>query len=197
MDTRPRLFVISGPAGVGKGTLVARVLEARPDIEETVSATTRLPRPGEVAGVSYHYLSDEDFRSRVEAGEFVEWAEVHGHCYGTLRSEVEQRIARGHSVILEIDYHGAFNVRRAFPDAVLIFIEPPSMEELERRLRGRGTEDEEHIELRLRNARTELEQGEKYDVRVTNDDLDRATGELLDVIARFETDGGPLNNVSC
>ncbi|MCC6103492.1 MAG: guanylate kinase, partial [Olegusella sp.] len=116
MKARPRLFVISGPAGVGKGTLVARVRAKRPDIDLTVSATTRSPRPGEVEGVSYHYLSEEEFARRVDAGQFLEWAFVHGHRYGTLRSEVERRIAEGRSVILEIDCQGAFNVRKAFPD---------------------------------------------------------------------------------
>ena len=190
MSATPRLFVISGPAGVGKGTLVARVRELRPDLDETVSATTRSPRPGEVEGVSYHYLSDEEFARRVAAGDFLEHAEVHGHSYGTLRSEVESRIARGRSVILEIDYQGAFQVRKAFPAAVLVFIEPPSFEELERRLRGRGTEDEEHIELRLHNARHEIEIGEQYDVRIVNDEVERASRELLDVMAQYETDGG-------
>lgn len=190
MSATPRLFVISGPAGVGKGTLVARVRELRPDLDETVSATTRSPRPGEVEGVSYHYLSDEEFARRVAAGDFLEHAEVHGHSYGTLRSEVESRIARGRSVILEIDYQGAFQVRETFPAAVLVFIEPPSFEELERRLRGRGTEDEEHIELRLKNARHEIEIGEQYDVRIVNDEVERAARELLDVMAQYETDGG-------
>ena len=190
MSTTPRLFVISGPAGVGKGTLVSRIRELRPDLDETVSATTRPPRPGEVEGVSYHYLSDAEFSRRVAAGEFLEYADVHGHSYGTLRSEVESRIARGRSVILEIDYQGAFQVRQAFPAAVLVFIEPPSFEELERRLRGRGTEDEEHIELRLKNARHEIEIGEQYDVRVVNDEVERAAQELLEVMEKYEKDGG-------
>lgn len=190
MSTTPRLFVISGPAGVGKGTLVSRIRELRPDLDETVSATTRPPRPGEVEGVSYHYLSDAEFARRVAAGEFLEHADVHGHSYGTLRSEVESRIARGRSVILEIDYQGAFQVRQAFPAAVLVFIEPPSFEELERRLRGRGTEDEEHIELRLKNARHEIEIGEQYDVRVVNDEVERAAQELLEVMEKYEKDGG-------
>ena len=190
MSTTPRLFVISGPAGVGRGTLVSRIRELRPDLDETVSATTRPPRPGEVEGVSYHYLSDAEFARRVAAGEFLEHADVHGHSYGTLRSEVESRIARGRSVILEIDYQGAFQVRQAFPAAVLVFIEPPSFEELERRLRGRGTEDEEHIELRLKNARHEIEIGEQYDVRVVNDEVERAAQELLEVMAKYEKDGG-------
>lgn len=197
MKARPRLFVISGPAGVGKGTLVARIRAKRPDIDLTVSATTRSPRPGEVEGVSYHYLSDEEFVRRVDAGQFLEWAFVHGHRYGTLRSEVERRIAEGRSVILEIDCQGAFNVRKAFPDAVLIFIEPPSIQELERRLRGRATEDEAQIELRLSDARHEISCGERYDVRIVNDDVARATEELIAVIQRYEIDGGPINNVRC
>ncbi len=195
MSSTPRLFVISGPAGVGKGTLVAHACEQRPDLELAVSATTRLPRPGEIEGRSYHFLTDEDFSRRVSAGEFLEWAEVHGNRYGTLRSEVERRMAQGHSVILEIDYHGAFTVRRSFPDAVLVFINPPSLGELERRLRSRGTEDEGHIELRLAHARHEMEVGQSYDVQIINDDVQRATAELLRVFERFEKDGGPVNHV--
>ena len=188
MARTPRLFVISGPSGAGKGTLVARVREGRPDLGLTVSATTRRPRPGDVDGVTYHFLDDVDFEARIERGEFLEWADVHGHKYGTLKSEVDRRIADGKSVILEIDVQGAFNVRVSYPDVVLIFIEPPSMEVLEERLRGRGTEDEASIELRLANARQEMELAEKYDARVVNDDLSQATDELADLIDSYETE---------
>jgi len=181
-----RLFVVSGPSGAGKGTLVARVRELRPALGLTVSATTRAPRPGEVDGVSYHFLSDDEFDRRVGEGAFVEWADVHGHRYGTLWSEVETRISRGESVILEIDYQGALNVRAQLPSAVLVFVEPPSMDELERRLRSRGTEDERQIELRLANARTEMAVADRYDVRIVNDDLEVAARELCVVIDRFE-----------
>ena len=161
----------------------------------TVSATTRKPRPGEVDGVSYYFMDDAEFDRRIEAGEFLEWARVHDHRYGTLRSEVERVLATGASVVLEIDVQGGLAVRAAMPDAVLVFVEPPSMEELERRLRGRGTEDESQIEVRLGNAAREMARAGDYDVRVVNDDLARACEELQDVIHRYEMDGGPSQDV--
>ncbi|MCC6106515.1 MAG: guanylate kinase [Coriobacteriaceae bacterium] len=190
MGATPRLFVISGPSGAGKGTLLAELRKQRPDLGLTVSATTRSPRPGEVDGTSYYFLSDEEFRRRIAAGEFVEWAEVHGHLYGTLVSEVKRLLAKGHSLVLEIDVQGALNVRKVYPDAVLIFIEPPSLQALEERLRGRGTEDEASIELRLKNARHEMELADQYDARIVNDTVDRAAQELGSVMRRFEMDGG-------
>lgn len=190
MGATPRLFVISGPSGAGKGTLLAELRKQRPDLGLTVSATTRSPRPGEVDGTSYYFLSDEEFRRRIAAGEFVEWAEVHGHLYGTLVSEVKRLLAKGHSLVLEIDVQGALNVRKVYPDAVLIFIEPPSLQALEERLRGRGTEDETSIELRLKNARHEMELADQYDARIVNDTVDRAAQELGSVMRRFEMDGG-------
>lgn len=190
MGAIPRLFVISGPSGAGKGTLLAELRKQRPDLGLTVSATTRSPRPGEVDGISYYFLSDEEFRRRIAAGEFVEWAEVHGHLYGTLVSEVKRLLAKGHSLVLEIDVQGALNVRKVYPDAVLIFIEPPSLQALEERLRGRGTEDEASIELRLKNARHEMELADQYDARIVNDTVDRAAQELGSVMRRFEMDGG-------
>jgi len=185
-DRTPRLFVVSGPSGAGKGTLVARVRELRSSIGLTVSATTRPPRPGERDGVSYHFLTDEEFERRVAAGEFLEWAWVHGHRYGTLRSEVDAALARGESVILEIDVQGGLNVRGTYPAAVLLFVDAPSPEELERRLRGRGTETEEDLRVRLANAAGERELAREYDAVIINDELDRAAQELLDTIDRFE-----------
>ena len=190
MGATPRLFVISGPSCAGKGTLLAELRKQRPDLGLTVSATTRSPRPGEVDGTSYYFLSDEEFRRRIAAGEFVEWAEVHGHLYGTLVSEVKRLLAKGHSLVLEIDVQGALNVRKVYPDAVLVFIEPPSLQVLEERLRGRGTEDEASIELRLKNARHEMELADQYDVRIVNNTVDRAAQELGSVMRRFEMDGG-------
>lgn len=139
-------------------------------------------------GVSYHFLTDEEFTRRVAAGEFLEWANVHGHKYGTLRSEVDKNLAQGRSVILELDVQGALNVRRIFPKAVLVFIEPPSMEVLEKRLRGRGTEDEADLELRLRDAHGEMALAPRYDERVVNDDLDAATRRLLAALEAHEAD---------
>lgn len=158
----------------------------RPSLGLPVSATTRSPRPGEVDGVSYHFLSDDEFGARVEKGDFLEWAQVHDHRYGTLRSEVEACFGRGESVILEIDVQGGFNVRKAYPDVVLIFIEPPSWDVLVERLRGRGTESEESLAIRLNTARGELELADTYDVRIVNDDLDAAVDELARTLDRFE-----------
>lgn len=138
-------------------------------------------------------MSDEEFERHVEAGDFLEWAWVHEHRYGTLRQEVERVVGEGSSVILEIDVQGGINVRKSIPDAVLVFIEPPSMEELERRLRGRGTEDEASIETRLANARGEMAYADSYDVRIVNDDLERACLELQNVIDTYENNNGGLS----
>lgn len=195
MERTPRLFVVSGPAGVGKGTLVSKVRAARPEIGLTVSATTRDPRPGEVDGVSYHFMTDDEFQSHVDAGDFLEWAQVHDHRYGTLRSDVDRCLDAGRSVVLEIDVQGGANVKRLYPDVVRIFILPPSWEVLESRLRGRGTESEESLRLRLADARKELELAPTYDVRITNDDLDAAARELAEAIESHEIQGGSTTNV--
>ena len=195
MARRARTFVVSGPSGVGKGTLVSLLRERTPELGLTVSATTRSPRPGEVDGTSYYFMSEDEFDRRVERGEFLEWAWVHGHRYGTLHDEVRRVTGEGRSVVLEIDVQGGINVRRVVPDAVLVFIEPPSMEELERRLRGRGTEDEGSIETRLENARKEMDYAPRYDVRIVNDELERACLELQEVIQTYEKDGGHAHDV--
>ena len=190
MGRQARLFVVSGPSGAGKGTLLKRVREERPELHLTVSATTRDPREGEVDGVSYHFMGENEFLQLVNEDAFLEWAEVHGHHYGTLCREVDDSISVGASVILEIDVQGAFNVRRQRPDAVLVFVEPPSAEELERRLRSRGTEDEDQILLRLSNARKEMELAQRYDERIVNDDLETAVAQLVALIDRYEYEGG-------
>ena len=177
------LFVLSGPSGAGKGTLVKQVLQQIPDAWVSVSATTRQPRPGEVDGKDYYFLDE-----LVSQGGFLEWAHVHGNSYGTLRSRVQERIDRGSQVILEIDVQGAFQVKKAMPEAHLIFIEPPSLEELERRLRGRGTETEEVICSRMKTAEVELARKMEYDVQVVNDELERATEELVSYIGSFAED---------
>ncbi len=182
----PKLFVISGPSGAGKGTLVSRIREQHPALGLTVSATTREPREGEVDGESYYFLTDDEFARRVDADEFVEWAEVHGHRYGTLVSEVTSNLDAGRSLILEIDVQGAFQVKKRFPDAILIFIMPPSLEVLTDRLSSRGTETPESLSLRLANAKAEIELAPQYDDVVVNDDLDDATAELLQVIQQHE-----------
>ena len=190
MGRNARLFVLSGPSGAGKGTILARVCEERPELGLTVSAATRKPRKGEIDGVSYHFMTEERFLELVNEGAFLEWANVHGNHYGTLNSEVDKYLDKGLSVFLEIDVQGAFAVRVKRPDAVLVFVEPPSADELERRLRGRGTEDEAAITLRLANALKEMELADRYDARIVNDDLEKAVNELLALIDRYENDGG-------
>jgi len=185
-----RLFVISGPSGAGKGTLIRGVLEARPDLARVAtSATTRQMRPGEVQGREYHFMSEEEFTREVEAGAFEEWVEFAGNRYGTLNSELDRIMGTGRSVILEIELQGARNVRRVRPESVSVFIEPPSLEELARRLRDRATDAEEEIEARLEVARTEVAAREEFDHVILNDHVDRATAELVDVI-NAEADAG-------
>ena len=190
MARKAKLFVLSGPSGAGKGTVLSRVLKQRPELHLTVSATTRKPREGEIVDVSYHYLSDEEFDALVEQGAFLEWANVHDHRYGTLNEEVDPYLADGHSVVLEIDVQGAFAVREKRPDAILLFIEPPSMEVLEQRLRDRKSEDEDQLRLRLHNAIHEMELAPRYDARIVNDDLDDAVKSMVALIDHYENDGG-------
>jgi guanylate kinase len=179
------LIIVSGPSGCGKSTLIHRVLaEGGLPLRLSVSATTRARRDGEADGVDYYFWGVETFREQVAAGAFLEHAEVHGHGYGTLRREVEDYRVRGTGVLLDIDVQGAAQVRARCPDHVSIFIEPPSLAVLEQRLRGRRTETEEAIVLRLRNALAELAHAGEYQYRVVNDDLNRAWVELRDLIAR-------------
>jgi guanylate kinase len=173
-----KVFVITGPSGVGKGTLIRTLLQRVPELELSVSATTRRPRPGEAQGVDYHFLSDDEFERRVQAGEFVEHARYSGRRYGTLRSELEQRLAGGHPVVLEIEVQGARQIREAMPEAVQIFIAPPSEEALRLRLVGRGTDDIEQVEARLETAHRELEAQGEFGHVVINDRLEDASDAL-------------------
>jgi len=181
-----RLIVVSGPSGVGKGTVVRGVLAARPDLSLSVSATTRTPRPGEEDGVHYRFLTDAEFDRLVEEGAFLEWAEVFGRRYGTLAADVARARAGGRDVILEIDVQGAAVVRERAPDAVLVFLQPPSEEELRRRLAERGTETGEALERRLAEARREMSESSRFDHVVINDDIDRAVAEVLAIIEPHE-----------
>lgn len=181
-----KLFVISGPSGAGKGTLVSRIRALRPDLALTISATTRKPRAGEVDGRDYFFLTREHFDELVAQNGFVEWAEVHNNKYGTLVSEVNQKLKDGHSLILEIDPQGAFQVKQNIHDAVLIFIKPPSEEVLQQRLRARGTETEEEIQVRLANMPKELEASKHYDVVIENNTLERAVEDLLAALESYE-----------
>lgn len=176
------LFVISGPSGAGKGTVVREVLKLRTDIWLSVSTTTRPIRPGERQGVHYNFVSPREFLARRDRGEFLESAEVYGNYYGTPRPPVEQALGRGRSVLAELDIQGAQAVKRAKPDAVLIFIEPPSLDELFLRLRGRGTEDHETLSKRMRAAYEEVKNKGLYDHIVVNDVLEEAVGEVLRIL---------------
>jgi guanylate kinase len=173
-----KVFVITGPSGVGKGTLIEKLLERIPELELSVSATTREPRPGEEDGRDYHFLSESEFERRVGAGDFLEHATYSGHRYGTLREVVESRLAEGRSVVLEIEVQGARQVRAAMPEAVQIFIAPPDPSALRRRLEGRGTDSAEAIERRLRTAELELEAQVEFPHVIVNDDVQKAASQL-------------------
>jgi guanylate kinase len=173
-----RLFVISGPSGVGKGTLIARARERLPALELATSSSTRPMRPGEQQGREYHFLTAEEFERRVGEGAFLEHVEFAGHRYGTLRSEVERRLEDGANVVLEIDVPGAREIERQLPESVLVFIAPPDIGDLEQRLAARGTNSVEDIEARLRIARAELGAVNEFRHVIVNDDVDRAADEL-------------------
>ena len=178
-----KLFVISGASGVGKGTVLSRVMAQREDLSFSVSATTRPARPGEIDGVHYYFLSMEKFREMVDKDEFLEYDYHAANGYGTPLKQLDEKLQSGFSVVLDIEPNGAENVRKKRPDAVLIFIMPPSVEELERRLRGRGDTSEEQIALRMERAKWEMEQRSWYDYVVVNDDLDACVKEVLNIIA--------------
>lgn len=177
-----KVFVITGPSGVGKGTLIRELLESVPGLELSVSATTRGPRAGEEDGRDYHFLTREEFAERADRNDFLEHAAYSGNRYGTLRSEVERRLAAGASVVLEIEVQGARQVRAAMPEAVLVFIAPPSAETLRERLEGRGTDTPEAIDERLRTAEIELDAQQEFKHVVVNDDLVRAAEELERIV---------------
>ncbi|WP_370288008.1 guanylate kinase [Nocardioides sp.] len=175
-----RLFVLAGPTAVGKGTVAAGIREQHPEVYLSVSATTRPPRPGEVDGVHYHFVSVEEFDRLVEQGQMLEWAVVHGvHRYGTPRGPVQQAVDDDRPALLEIDLQGARQVRETMPEAVFVFLKPPSWEELVRRLVGRGTETEEERERRLDTARRELAAESEFDVTIVNREVPQAVAELV------------------
>ncbi len=178
-----KLFIVSGASGVGKSTVLSKVMAARHDLHFSVSATTRAPRPGETHGVEYYFVSRQQFKDMIQAGEFLEYDAHMGNLYGTPRHQMEEKVRNGH-VILDIEPNGAFAVKEKWPDASLIFIAPPSMEELERRLRSRGDTPEDQIQLRLKRATWEMTQRPAYDLIVTNDTADRCAEEILNFIAR-------------
>jgi len=171
-------LVISAPSGAGKSTLVERLRAEFPHFAYSISCTTRAPRGQEQDGVDYHFLTREEFIARRDTGYFAEWAEVHGNLYGTPKAPVEEHLAGGRDVLFDIDVQGALQVKEVFPQGLFVFIQPPSRQELERRLRGRGTDSDEAIAKRLGNALGELRQSGKFDYLIVNDDLDTAADEL-------------------
>jgi guanylate kinase len=177
-----KVFVITGPSGVGKGTLISALLERVPDLELSISATTREPREGEVDGRDYHFLSPEEFDRRVDSGDFLEFATYSGNRYGTLRSEVRKRLDAGRSVVLEIEVQGARQVRAAMRESVQVFIAPPAPAVLRERLESRGADSAAAIDARLEVAEQELAAQDEFAYRVVNDDLGRAAAELEGIV---------------
>ncbi len=179
-----KLFVISGSSGVGKGTLLKLFLDKHPEFKLSVSCTTRKPREGEENGVNYFFLSTEEFNNLIKNDEFLEWAEFSCNMYGTQKAYVERKLSEGKNLILELDTTGALNVKKVMPEACLIFILPPSMEELESRLRGRHTESEDAIQKRLNTVKIEIERSNQFDYKIVNDDLEKALLELENVMCK-------------
>ena len=180
---RGTLYIVSGPAGVGKGTILSLALKKLPDMAYSVSCTTRLPRPGiDVEGETYYFLTEEEFKRRAEADEFLEYADVHGHRYGTLREIVEKSLAAGKDILLEIDVQGALNVKKKMPEAVTVFIKPPSIPELISRLSKRGSESEAEQKLRIENAAEEISHAEEYDRIIVNDIAADAAEKFIKIV---------------
>ncbi|UJA20110.1 guanylate kinase [Thermoleophilia bacterium SCSIO 60948] len=179
-----KVFVVTGPSGVGKGTLIRRLLDSVPGLALSVSATTRAPRPGERDGREYHFLDRQEFDRRADASDFLEFASYSGNRYGTLRSEVERRLAAGRSVVLEIEVQGARQVRAAMPEAVSVFIAPPDPSALRARLEGRATDSDEQITERLKTAEIELAASDEFTHQIVNDDIDAAAARLESVVRR-------------
>jgi guanylate kinase len=182
---RGKLIVLAGPSGVGKGAIVARLLAALPDLELSISATTRQPRAREDEGRHYHFVERRTFDETVDAGGFLEWADIFGERYGTPREPVARALAEGRDVLVEIDVQGARQVKAAEPEAFMVFITPPSLEELERRLRTRGSETDQQIRRRLAKASDELAAEPEFDVTVVNDDLETAAREVVEIVDRL------------
>ncbi len=177
------LIVVSGPSGAGKGTVCDAFLSAHGEIAYSISATTRAPREGEQDGVNYYFLSRAEFERMIDNGELLEWAEVYGNYYGTPLKKIEERLARGEDILLEIDTQGALNVQKKFPDGVYVFILPPSFDELEKRLRGRGTDSEAVVARRLAAAAGEISAAKQYAYTIVNDKVENAVRTLSAIVA--------------
>lgn len=184
------IYVISAPSGTGKTTIIKRIKELRPEIRFSISAATRKPRGVEENGKDYYFISREEFQKKIDAGEFVEWEEVFGNLYGTLKSELVDTVSKGEDVILEIDVKGALNVKAQFPEAILIFLMPPSFDELVARLTGRNTEGPEELKRRISRAELEFSFSDKFDHRVVNNELDKCVTEVLELLDQPKTIGG-------
>ncbi len=182
MTMRGSLFVVSAPSGTGKSTLCQRLYERVPGIRHSVSYTTRLPRPGEIADVHYTFVDEEEFRGMIGQGEFAEWAQVHGNFYGTATKRLEATLSSGSDIMLDIDVQGAQQIREHFPDSVHIFILPPTFQELTKRLKGRKSESKESVRERLLQARNEIREYENYDYVIVNDDFETALQVLIAVV---------------
>ncbi len=181
--TRGLLIVISGASGTGKGTVCKKLLADLPEVAYSISATTRTPRPGEVDGREYYFLSVEEFKTWIAEEKFLEYANVYGNFYGTPLNKIEERLNRGEDILLEIDVQGALNVKEKCPDGIYIFLLPPSLDELKRRIEGRGTENPESLARRLKNAVAEIKIGLQYDYVVVNDTIDNATAQIKTILA--------------
>jgi len=188
-----KLVVISAPSGAGKTTITKLLSQRNPDFKISVSATTRKPRPGERNGVDYYFISEDAFLEKVKKGEFLEYEKVHGHFYGTLRETVESLLKQGYTVLFDIDVNGALNIKKQFPEAILIFIHPPSIEELKNRLRNRKTDDEQEIQKRLDRLPEEFAKAPLFDYQIVNDDLTQTVQKIEAIIRSKEK---ALQNVS-
>lgn len=173
-----RLIVLTGPSGVGKGTLLQALLQRHPELKLSISATTRSPRTGEIDGVNYYFITRQQFDLMVSENEFIEWAEFANNCYGTPKRSVEEQLAAGEWVVLEIELAGARQVRQSFPEATRIFILPPSIQELESRIRGRGQDSDDAIDRRLQRAKAEIDAANEFDVQIINDEFNEALDRL-------------------
>lgn len=191
--TKSKLFVISGPSGAGKGTLVAKLLKATPDLKRSVSATSRPKRPGEIEGQDYYFLTEKEFEQRRLQKEFLESATVHNYLYGTLYEEVKRDLLEGKNVILEIDVQGALQVKKKIPDSVLVFIQPPSIVELRNRLRKRRTEKPVDFTKRIEAAEEEIKAACNYDYVVVNDEVERAVKELIEIVNKEKKETTTIN----
>ncbi len=182
----PQLVVLSAPSGAGKTTIARMLAERNPDFRISISATTRKPRFNEQDGVDYHFISEKEFQERIRKGDFLEYERVHGYYYGTLKSAVEELLRQGYTVIFDIDVNGALNIKKHFPNAILIFIRPPSLEELKRRLRKRQTDDPEEIEKRLKRLPEEYAKAVFFDYDVINNDLEETVDKITHIIRHHQ-----------